>query len=96
MKSKKLTFWESLMLVAGAGIGTGILTIPYAISKIGMLGTILALVIAYAVSAVMYLMIADLTLHSKKSAELLGILQENLFYGKYGKVFTGHPYSRVR
>lgn len=88
MKSKKLTFWESLMLVAGAGIGTGILTIPYAISKIGMLGTILALVIAYAVSAVMYLMIADLTLHSKKSAELLGILQENLFYGKYGKVFT--------
>lgn len=88
MKSKKLTFWESLMLVAGAGIGTGILTIPYAISKIGMLGTILALVIAYAVSAVMYLMIADLTLHSKKSAELLGILQEHLFYGKNGKILT--------
>ncbi len=88
MKSKKLTFLESLMLVAGAGIGTGILTIPYAISKIGMPGTILALVIAYAVSAVMYLMIADLTLHSKKSTELLGILQEHLFYGKNGQILT--------
>lgn len=43
MKSKKLTFGESLMLVAGAGIGTGILTIPYAVSKIGLLGTLLSL-----------------------------------------------------
>ena len=37
MKNKKLTFLESLALVAGAGIGTGILTIPYAINKIGMI-----------------------------------------------------------
>ena len=55
MKSKKLTFAESLMLVAGAGIGTGILTIPYAIDKIGIFGTVLSLALAYAVSAVMYL-----------------------------------------
>ena len=32
MKTKKLTFWESLMLITGAGIGTGMLTVPYAIS----------------------------------------------------------------
>ena len=36
MKNKKLTFIEGLMLVAGAGMGTGILTIPYAASKIGL------------------------------------------------------------
>ena len=53
MKTKKLTFIESVMLVAGAGIGTGILTIPYAISKIGGFGTLVALALAYAVSAVM-------------------------------------------
>ncbi len=89
MRSKKLTFSESLMLVAGAGIGTGILTIPYAASRIGLFGTLAAIALAYAVSLVTYLLIADLTLNSKDSAQLLGILREHLFRGKYGKVFSG-------
>lgn len=81
MKTKKLTFIESLMLVAGAGIGTGILTIPYAIDKIGVLGTVTALALAYAVSAVMYLIIADLTRNSEKPEDLLAILDQHLFSG---------------
>ena len=70
------------MLVAGAGIGTGILTIPYAINKIGIFGTLAALILAYGASAVMYLMIAELTRNSQKSNDLLGILDEHLFSGK--------------
>ena len=81
MKNKKLTFLESLMLVAGAGIGTGILTIPYAIDKIGVFGTLVALVFAYAASAFMYLIIADLTRNSEKPEDLLAILNEHLFSG---------------
>ncbi len=79
MKNKKLTFIESLALVAGAGIGTGILTIPYAIDKIGIWGTLSALALAYFVSAIMYFMIADLVRNSKESNDLLGILEEHLF-----------------
>ena len=88
MKTKRLTFVESIMLVAGAGIGTGILTIPYAISKIGVFGTITALVAAYAVSAVMYLIIADLTRNSAKPEDLLAILDEHLFSGKGKKALN--------
>lgn len=88
MKTKKLTFIESVMLVAGAGIGTGILTIPYAISKIGVFGTITALLIAYAVSAFMYLVIADLTRNSEKPEDLLAILDEHLFSGKGKKALN--------
>lgn len=88
MKDKKLTFLEGLMLVAGAGMGTGILTIPYAASKIGLTGTLIALVVAYAASAVTYLFIADLTIQSKDSTQLLGILKQHLFRGKYEKVLT--------
>ncbi|MBR6776360.1 MAG: hypothetical protein IKM27_01300, partial [Clostridia bacterium] len=77
MKSKKLTFTESLMLVAGAGIGTGILTIPYAISKIGVFGTITSLLLAYAASAFMYLIIADLTRQSSRPEDLIAILNEH-------------------
>ena len=82
MKTKKLTFIESLMLVAGAGIGTGILTIPYAIDKIGVFGTLTALLLAYAASVLMYLIIADLTRNSEKPDDLLAILDEHLFRGK--------------
>ncbi len=82
MNTKKLTFLESVMLVAGAGIGTGILTIPYAIAKIGIWGTMAALVLAYIASAAMYLVIADLTRNSVRSDDLLGILDEHLFGGK--------------
>lgn len=84
MNTKKLTFLESVMLVAGAGIGTGILTIPYAIAKIGIWGTLVALVPAYIASAAMYLVIADLTRNSVRSDDLLGILDEHLF-GEKGK-----------
>lgn len=82
MNTKKLTFLESVMLVAGAGIGTGILTIPYAIAKIGIWGTMVALILAYIASAAMYLVIADLTRNSARSDDLLGILDEHLFGGK--------------
>ena len=82
MKTKGLTFIESLMLVSGAGIGTGILTIPYAIDQIGVFGTLTALALAYAVSAMMYLIIADLTRNSERSDDLLAILDEHLFGGK--------------
>ena len=88
MKTKRLTFLESLMLVAGAGIGTGILTIPYAIDKIGIFGTLTALVFAYAVSAFMYLMIADLTRNSERPDDLLAILDEHLFSGKGKKTLN--------
>lgn len=85
MKTKELTFIESVMLVAGAGIGTGILTIPYAIGKIGVFGTVTALALAYAVSVFLYLIIADLTRNSEKSDDLLAILDEHLFSGKEKK-----------
>lgn len=89
IKKGKLSFFEALMLVAGAGLGTGILTIPYAIRQIGMVGTLSALAVAYAVSLCLYLILADLTLHSKDPTQLLGILKEHLFRGKYGRFLSG-------
>ncbi len=88
MKTKKLTFFESLMLVAGAGVGTGILTIPYAVNKIGIFGTLISLLAAYGASAIMYLMIADLTRNSKKPFDLIGILDEHLFNKRGKKLLT--------
>ena len=88
MKKEKISKLEGIAIIAGSGIGTGILTLPYAINKIGIIGAFLALVIAYLVSAGLYLMICEMTRNSKNSKELLGILKEHLFYHKYGKILS--------
>ena len=88
MKTKKLSLFESIMLVAGSGIGTGILTIPYAINQVGIVGTLLALLLAFSASTIIYLYIADLTLHSKEENETLGILKEHLAGIKHQKLIT--------
>ena len=76
------------MLIAGAGIGTGILTLPYAISRIGFLGTLTALFAAVCFSFLLYCLVADLTLRSAHSAELTGILDEHLFSGRKHPVIS--------
>ena len=88
MHSRKLTFIESVMLIAGAGIGTGIITIPYAISKIGIFGTVTALVVAYIVSAFTYLILADLVRNSHQPEDLIGSLNEHVFTGKGKRVLS--------
>ena len=88
MKKENISNIEGIMIIAGSGIGTGILTLPYAINKIGLFGTLIAFVIAYLVSLVLYLMICEMTRNSKNSKELLGILNEHLFNGKFGKILS--------
>ncbi|MEE3343231.1 MAG: aromatic amino acid transport family protein [Bacilli bacterium] len=88
MRTDKITNLEGIMIIAGSGIGTGILTLPYVINKIGIFGTLTAIIIAYFVSAVLYLMICEMTRNSKNSKELLGILNEHLFFGKFGKILS--------
>ena len=87
MKPMKLTKFEATMLVAGAGLGTGILTLPYAMSRIGVYGTLAAVFLACISSLIIYYMIADLALHSH-NGQLLEILQQHLFRGKYKKLLT--------
>ena len=88
MKKKYLSNFEGTMIIAGSGIGTGILTLPYAINKIGLFGSLIAFIVAYLVSLVLYLMICEMTRNSKNSKELLGILNEHLFNGKHGKILS--------
>ena len=88
MQSKKLTFIESVMLIAGAGIGTGIISIPYAIARIGVFGTLTALAVAYVVSVFTYLMLADLVRNSKEPEDLIGSLNEHVFTGKGRRVLN--------
>jgi len=88
MSRGKLSVLESAMLIAGSGLGTGILAIPYAASRTGFFSIVLFIIIAYAVSTVLHLLAADLVLHSKNSSQLIGLFKEHLFRGKYENILT--------
>lgn len=65
----KISSFEATTLVAGSGIGTGILSLPLAISKIVFIGAIIALIVTYLISGIIYLMLSELTKNSKDSKE---------------------------
>lgn len=88
MDSKKISTWDSAMLIAGSGLGTGILAIPYAASKTGLYGIIAAVAAAFTASALMHLLVADLVLNSKNSTQLMGIFREHLFKGRNENLYS--------
>lgn len=88
MESKKISAWEAAMLIAGSGLGTGILAIPYAASRTGLFGIVFSVAAAFAASALMHLLVADLVLNSKNSTQLMGIFKEHLFKGKNENLYS--------
>jgi len=88
MDGKKLTTLECTMLISGSGLGTGILAIPYASSKLGFYSILVGIVVAYTVSVILHLLVADLVMHSQNSTQLIGIFKEHLFCGGYGNVLS--------
>ncbi|WP_019229571.1 aromatic amino acid transport family protein [Sedimentibacter sp. B4] len=88
MDSKKISAWEAAMLIAGSGLGTGILAIPYAASRTGLFGIVFSVAAAFAASALMHLLVADLVLNSKNSTQLMGIFKEHLFKGKNERLYS--------
>ena len=85
---KKLTTWEAACIITGYGIGGGVLSMPYLAQRIGFLNAVLVLVIAFAASYVLHLMIADLSLKTDDGGQIIACLEQFLFRGKLKKVLT--------
>lgn len=84
MKKSSLTTLEAAMLVCGCGLGTGILAVPYLSRNLGTLQIVAAVGVAFAVTAILHLMVADLALASPDSVQLMSVFKKHLFTGKSG------------
>ena len=65
MKNKELTTREAACIITGYGVGGGVLSMPYLAEKIGFINSLLVLVVAFAASYVLHLMIADLSMKTE-------------------------------
>lgn len=89
MNSKKtLTTWEAACIITGYGIGGGILSMPYLSQKIGFLNALIVLIIAFAASYVLHLMIADVVIKTDDGGQIISCLGKYLFRGKLKNVLT--------
>jgi len=82
LKTKKLTTFEATCVVAGNGIGGGLMALPFLAQHTGWLGTTLILCFAYFVTIVLHFMVADMLLSAKKGSGILSIFSEFLFKGR--------------
>lgn len=85
---RQLTFFESVSIVAGNGIGGGIMAIPILFHNTGLVPAIIILTVAYMVSVFLHIMVANILLKAKNGYQLLSVFNEFLFKGKFGNVFS--------
>lgn len=82
MKKSKSVF-EAGSIVAGSGIGSGVMTIPYFVEHSGLVGGLSAFALAYIVSVVLHLMIAEIMLQMNETADILAAFNKYLFTGRF-------------
>lgn len=82
LKVSRLSFWEAVMMVVGATIGSGVLGLAYASRKAGWLVLVCCLVAAALISTVSMLYIAEASLRTNRPYQLSGLAEKYL--GKIG------------
>lgn len=86
--SKRLSFAEATSIIAGYGVGGGILALPYLVSLNGIIPSLLVLAAAYFLSLLLHLMIAELAAGDGSGRQVVELFGVYLFTGKRGKALT--------
>ena len=79
---KALTTTEGAAMIAGTGIGSGVMAIPYLVKSAGAVGGLLAFAAAFALSVFMHCLTADMVLNSGEH-EITRIFSRLLLQGKW-------------
>lgn len=82
----KKSVFSASAIIAGNGIGSGVMAIPYFISRAGIIGGITAFAVSYLVSVLLHLMIAEIMLQTNDTEDILGAFNNYLFKGRFKNV----------
>lgn len=84
MEVKRLTFWEASSLIMGAGVGAGILAVPYLASRSGFSVFVVVLAVAYAASCLLHLMLAEVMFRTDRELQIVELMRRYVFRGTVG------------
>ena len=84
-RANRLTVVEAASVVAGLGVGGGIMAVPYLASRNGLLSIGAILVLAYGVSLLFNLMVAEVATR-ERGRQLVEVLVRYVFAGRIGRL----------
>jgi len=85
MKKKLLTQWEATSLMVGAGVGAGIMAVPYLAESVGLVGLAIILPIAWAASALIHLMLAEVLYRTGRDLQIVELMHIYVLRGRSGR-----------
>ncbi len=87
-KNRDLTLLEASSIVAGLGLGGGVMGVPYLASMNGLAQVLSLMAVAYGASVLLHLMVAEMVVRDGEDLQLVEIFGKYLFRGKAGVLFT--------
>ena len=85
MKGHSLTRWEATSLMVGAGVGAGIMAVPFLAERVGLVGLALVLPVAWAASSLIHLMLAEVLFRTGRDLQIIELMQLYLLRGRIGR-----------
>jgi len=87
-EGKNLTLLEASSIIAGNGIGGGIMAVPFLVSLNGIPSSLLVIGLAYLISVLLHLMIAEVATGSGDNPQVVEIFSRYLFRGRWKAPLT--------
>ena len=85
MNERQLTSWEATALMVGAGVGAGIMAVPFLAQRVGLLGLAIILPLAWAASALIHLMLAEILFRTGRNLQVVELMRLYVLRGRIGK-----------
>lgn len=78
----RLTFLSGVSLVAGAGVGAGIMAIPFLAARTGYLELVAVVAVAYALNCLIHLMLAEVIFRTDRDLQVVELMRLHLLRGR--------------
>jgi len=85
---RRLTFWEATFLMVGAGVGAGIMAVPYLAERVGVAWLVAILVVAYVASGLTHLLLAEVLFRTGQDLQVVELMRLYVFRGRFGTALT--------
>ena len=82
MKNKQLTVWEAACIITGYGVGGGVMAMPYLAAKNGVVSAFIILILAFAASWLLHMMIAEVAVKCGEGSQIVSVFSRFLFRGR--------------
>jgi amino acid permease len=87
MKEHTLTRIEAISLMVGAGVGAGIMAVPFLTERVGLVGLAIILPLAWAASSLIHLMLAEVLFRTGRDLQIVELMRLYVLRGRIGQWF---------